>query len=232
MNNGSTKHLTASQIRAARGVLNWSQEELAEASTLSIATIRKLELGNISPRGNTNQLICQAFENAGLEFIEPNGVRQRPEEIFVYQGEDGVKEFFDDVYETSLKTGLDVVQVWSSSQSFYDLVGDYRAFHAERMMAARDRFAVKAIVTETFDPPPSPYCEGRFLSRHFVDSVPFYVYGDKYAIIPVVSGDNKKIIVIHSREAAKAFRLQFDSMWDKASQVEGLKGEKAAPKKR
>ena len=73
--------LTARQIKAARALLDWSQDDLAVASHLSVATIRKIESGHISPRGKTNDDIKRAFENAELEFIEPGGVRQRPDDI-------------------------------------------------------------------------------------------------------------------------------------------------------
>jgi transcriptional regulator with XRE-family HTH domain len=45
--------INARQIKAARALLDWSQEDLANTSGLSIATIRKIESGHISPRGKT-----------------------------------------------------------------------------------------------------------------------------------------------------------------------------------
>jgi transcriptional regulator with XRE-family HTH domain len=220
--------LKARQIKAARALLDWSQEDLAKKTRLSIATIRQLELGHISPRGKTNLLIRHAFENAGLEFIEPNGVRQQPEGIAVYQGTRGIREFFDDVYETSLKTGKEIVQVWASPKPFIKLIGDYRETHAQRMVAATDHIAVRSILTEDCDniPPTSTYSEYKFLSRHFVDSVPFYVYGDKYAIIPFSEDEEAKVIVIHSRAAADSFRRQFNSMWEKATPIDCPGGNK------
>jgi len=223
--------IKARQIKAARALLDWSQDDLASASGLSIATIRKLEAGNISPRGKTQSSLRSAFEDGGLEFLEPDGVRHRPEEITVYQGDDGARDFLDDIYNTALQTREDVIQVWSSLRKFSILLGEYLPAHTERMIAAQDRIKVKCILTEDNLYCPSPYCEYRFLSRHFVDSVPFYVYGDKYAIIPLISNDDKKIIVIQSRTAAQAFRRQFKSMWERATPLENMKDGAKAPKK-
>lgn len=217
------KVISPHQIKAARALLDWSQDDLAKAALLSVATVRKLEMGNISPRGKTNQHILDAFEDAGLEFIEPNGVRQRPDDIVVFDGENGIRSFFDDVYETSLKTGEDVIQVWPSARDIVKVMGAYRQFHAERMTALHEQARVKCILTEDRDYLPSLYCEYRFLSRHFVDSVPFYVYGDKYAIVPSLVGASMKVIVIHSRAASEAFRRQFDSMWEKATPIKDPK---------
>lgn len=53
--------INSTQIRAARAVPNWSQNDLAQASKLSIATVRKIELGLISPRYFTMDAIHESF---------------------------------------------------------------------------------------------------------------------------------------------------------------------------
>jgi len=211
--------ITSKQIKAARALLDWSQDDLAKAADISVATIRKLELGSISPRLETYERLKSAMENVGLEFIEPNGVRQRPDDIVVFEGEKGIQRFFDDVYETSRRTGEDVIQVWPSAEEFLRIIGDYRKFHADRMMALGEHLKVKSIVTESTECIPSIYCEYRYLSRLFIDFVPFYVYGDKYAIVPSLVGASMKAIVIHSRAASEAFRRQFEAMWEKATPI-------------
>jgi transcriptional regulator with XRE-family HTH domain len=60
--------ISAAQLRAARAILNWSQEEMATISGLSIGTIRKLEVGNLSPREQTGHALRTTFEKAGIEF--------------------------------------------------------------------------------------------------------------------------------------------------------------------
>lgn len=61
------------QCRAARGLLDWSQQELAERAKVGIVTIRQLEAGLHAPRRSTLQVVRLAFEAAGVEFIEENG---------------------------------------------------------------------------------------------------------------------------------------------------------------
>jgi transcriptional regulator with XRE-family HTH domain len=67
--------LTSSQIRAARSLLRWTAEELAAASALSVATVRRAELKEIQTTLTVaNDLaIRRAFEAAGVEFIDENG---------------------------------------------------------------------------------------------------------------------------------------------------------------
>ena len=70
-----------SQLRAARALLGWSQERLAEASAVSIPTIKRLEPGEglVQTRVDTLDKLRRALEAAGVEFTnggEP-GVKLR-----------------------------------------------------------------------------------------------------------------------------------------------------------
>ena len=63
------------QIKAARELLGWSQEAIAEASGVSIPTIKRLEAtgGELGGRLETGEKIIATLEKAGVEFIAENG---------------------------------------------------------------------------------------------------------------------------------------------------------------
>ena len=65
--------VTAAQCRGARGFLDWSQQDLADHAGLGIVTIRQIEAGVTEPRRATVTVLRQAFERAGIEFIDENG---------------------------------------------------------------------------------------------------------------------------------------------------------------
>jgi transcriptional regulator with XRE-family HTH domain len=66
--------LSPPQCRAARALLNWSQEDLVARSGVSKKTIADLERGATQlPRAQTLAHIMQTFEAAGIEFL--NGKR-------------------------------------------------------------------------------------------------------------------------------------------------------------
>jgi hypothetical protein len=69
------KPLTSPQIRAARGLLRWSAEDLAREATLGLATIRRAEgAENETSMTLANDLaVRRALEGAGVEFIDENG---------------------------------------------------------------------------------------------------------------------------------------------------------------
>ena len=60
--------LTPAQCRAARALLNWSQDQLAGLSQVAKATIANFEAGNRAPYPRTLADIHGALERAGVEF--------------------------------------------------------------------------------------------------------------------------------------------------------------------
>jgi DNA-binding XRE family transcriptional regulator len=65
--------ITPAQSRAARGLLEWSQQKLAQRAQVGVVTVHQLEAGTSEPRRATVQAIRRAFELAGVEFIDENG---------------------------------------------------------------------------------------------------------------------------------------------------------------
>ena len=65
--------ITPSQCRAARGLLDWTQQELADAARIGVATIRLFEGEAAESRHATLAVLRRAFELAGIEFIDENG---------------------------------------------------------------------------------------------------------------------------------------------------------------
>ena len=65
--------ISPGQCRAARGLLGWSQQELAKIARVGVVTVHQLENGLSQPRRATLEVIRRAFEAAGIEFIDENG---------------------------------------------------------------------------------------------------------------------------------------------------------------
>lgn len=65
--------MTPSQSRAARALIEWSQEELAKAAHLGLSTIRDFEKGRRTPSHNNLLGMRTALEAAGVLFIPENG---------------------------------------------------------------------------------------------------------------------------------------------------------------
>ena len=65
--------ITPAQCRAARGLLSWSQQNLADRAGVGIMTIHQFEKEGSQPRRATLEVVRRAFENASVEFIDENG---------------------------------------------------------------------------------------------------------------------------------------------------------------
>jgi transcriptional regulator with XRE-family HTH domain len=68
---------TNAQCRAARALLNWTQDDLAAHSKITQKTIADFERGATRPHAHTLAQIATAFEAAGIEFLNSDepGVR-------------------------------------------------------------------------------------------------------------------------------------------------------------
>lgn len=64
--------VTSAQIRAARGLLNWTVRELADKAGVHRNTVTRIE-NNVTDQGYTVAAIKAALEAAGIEFIFENG---------------------------------------------------------------------------------------------------------------------------------------------------------------
>jgi transcriptional regulator with XRE-family HTH domain len=67
--------LRSEVIRAARALLRWEQQDLAQASSVSLPTIKRLEAkpGKMTAHMATLVSLKKALEGAGVEFIDENG---------------------------------------------------------------------------------------------------------------------------------------------------------------
>ena len=60
----------AAKIRAARGLLNWSQGELAERAGVSKQSVTRIENGTMDARFSTMTALNEAIRSAGVEMAE------------------------------------------------------------------------------------------------------------------------------------------------------------------
>ena len=62
----------SAQIRAARALLGWSQDQLARRAEVGLATLRRIEQTEGIVKGNFSTVlkIQKALEQAGIDFTE------------------------------------------------------------------------------------------------------------------------------------------------------------------
>ncbi len=65
--------ITSAQCRAARALIDWSRDQLAERSKVALRTIVDFERSAREPRTVTIEAIERALESAGVIFVAENG---------------------------------------------------------------------------------------------------------------------------------------------------------------
>jgi transcriptional regulator with XRE-family HTH domain len=117
-------HITAAQCRAARGLLGWTQQDLATATGLSKTAIVQFETGLARTREETLAQIVLSLTNQGIEFVIPDGVNRRTAISHLFADEQALYDNWP-VFLKSLDTGNGMVLVnWPEfSEEFKVLTG-------------------------------------------------------------------------------------------------------------
>lgn len=63
--------ITAAQIRAARALLGWTQQQLADSAIVSVNAVNRLERGLVDTKTSTVLAVERAINRAGVEFVPP-----------------------------------------------------------------------------------------------------------------------------------------------------------------
>jgi len=208
------------QIRAARALIDMSQDELAKAAGLTPQAIRKIEAGDVQPREGTIADIVRVFHERRLEFTDNQGVRFRPEDVEVLNGEAGLTKFFDKVYEHARLAGV-VIRQNSIEEKLFDRYGpSITRIHRERMaplVQARNDIFVRAILLEgDMNFVCTNYADYRWHPKELPTPVPYYIFGDNIGIFTFETDAPPKIIFISSPTITKAYSTQFDLTWNMA----------------
>lgn len=206
--------ITTAQIRGARGILNWSQGDLSERTDISATSIGSIENGLTQPRESTLAIIQKAFEDAGIEFLPNDGLRKKSGQINFFRGEDGFSDFYDDIYQTALALqGEATFLVNNVDETVFMKWGkDIFQPHSERMKKL-EGITYKILVQEgDTNFAASSYAEYKWLPKEFFSTVPFYVYGDKLAII--LFEVEPTVLVFEYPLVSEAYRKQFEAMWE------------------
>jgi DNA-binding XRE family transcriptional regulator len=206
--------LDQKQIRAARALLDWTQETLAERSGVARATIKNVESGATLPRLETANALQRTLEESGVEFLPSSGVRMKDRMVQVLEGPDSYRRLLDDVFTTALKSGTGIIIAPANPKAAMDVLGDYlnREVEKRREAGIKQRLLIPHddLTLQTLTQPIDTY---RILPEEYYSPYPLYVYGDKMALVSMQ--EPQKVIVINDQRFAEATRKLFEFIWDR-----------------
>ncbi len=206
--------ISIEQIKAARGLLDWTQDELSNASGVSKPSINTLERRIANPKEATLLAIQRAFENSGVEFLPDCGVKLRASSLktLIFEGEDALIRLCQDIFSTLINTNNELMILGVQEKSYLDLGGKRVLEEIERRLKHNIRTKLLSCENDkNFIEPVEHY---KWLPSEFFPSTPTYIYDNKYAIF--LWGPPKKVVIIESQEIADSFRKQFLAYWKEA----------------
>lgn len=211
--------ISAAQCRAARALLNWSQPDLAGSCDIHVQTISAFESESSTPTKTTLQKIANALQGNGVEFLPDSGVRLKMQNVRIYQGRESYGDFYKDVYEVARTVGGDFCVSNVDETEFIRRHQGVTSVHIEKMeevAKANPKFRMRLLSKEgDFFMPAKGYASYRWVTPDQFKEIPFYVYGDRLAIM-IFSKEDVYINVIRDQRVADACRAQFDLAWQQA----------------
>ena len=206
--------ISIEQIKAARALLGWTQDDLARAAGLSKPSVNTLERRIANPKIDTLQAIQRALEEAGVEFTDGPGVKLRSAVLKteVFEGEDSLIRLLHDIFDT-LNGTQNELMIAGVAESRYQNQGGERVTD---LIEKRVKHGIKTKLIscdgdQNFIEPIAHY---RWITPDLFPKAPMYVYDNKYAIL--LWGPPKKIVLIENAEIADTMRDQFMALWGMA----------------
>ena len=210
--------ITPAQCRGARGILNWSQPDLAERAKIHVQTICNFEQEKGTPTKRTLNKLRQTFELEGLEF--DNGGIRVTDSITRLRGAGGFEIFLKDVRSTVQLTGTRKkpceVFVHNTVEDYFSQYNHPEAWelHKKKMIERKHLADFRILVKEgDYNFEASKYAQYRWYPKSLFYEQCFYSYGNKLAFLNFDS-DEVKITIMNQENYAKTFRHLFRIAWN------------------
>ncbi|MGE0108633.1 MAG: helix-turn-helix domain-containing protein [Bdellovibrionales bacterium] len=205
--------ISAAQVRAARALLKWENTDLAEKTGLGSNTISLIENEKTQPRASSMEKLQAVFESAGIEFTGNGGVQWAGHQVRTLTGVEGLKAFFGDVRYVAQHSDEEIIICGIAEEYLEDKLGEFVDYQRKEM-ASYEKVRMRCLIEESdLDLGASDYCQYRWQAKENFSNVPFYIYGDKMAIIVTTAPEDPLILLIQNRTITSAYRRQFDAMW-------------------
>lgn len=210
--------ITVEQCRAARGLLNWTQHDLAQASGLSKTAINNFERGISHMKAESLGLIRNAFEDQNIELIGHNGVRKLDDTVRILKGPDAMRRLWDDIFtKTSVLPDCEreVLITNVDERRTLDIEGEELIRHLNRLKEAG--IAERLLV-----------CEGDnflIMPRERYRQIPksLYTYGMSTYVykghVALQLWRESMIILVQSMDGYEAEKARFNEIWKSAKPI-------------
>ena len=205
--------ITIEQCRGARGLLGWTQQDLADASGLSKTAINNFEKGHSDIKSESLRAIRMAFESAEIEFIAQDGIRRKSENIRLLKGSHNLGELLDDIQKTLTAQQNTEILVSNVDGRLSGQISTQRLFdHIDFLKNTNTTQRVLCLEGTKNVLSPQDVC--RWVPENdFAARIACFIYGGKVAF---QLWEHSMIVVINSPEVFEAETRRFEKLWNNA----------------
>jgi transcriptional regulator with XRE-family HTH domain len=205
--------ITPRQCRAARGLLGWSQADLANACGMSKTAINNFEMGNSSIKQVSMQAIIQAFQLNNVDLTEQEGVRFKHNSVRIIRGDSPLLTLWDEILSTMGDEGGEILINSVNESEGYNKYGKELDAYIEKLKKRNITERLLAKEGQTVFAAPKEWY--RFVSEDaFNSGIMTFIFKDKVALM---LWKESVLLVIDSEDAAAAERERFETIWKKAA---------------
>lgn len=196
--------MDGNKIRAARGLLGWTQKDIEIRTGILAQSVANIEKGKTGLSEANRRLIEQAFDLAGVEIIR-GGVRFKRNLVTFLTGEDWYEKVLDDVYNTLLdQDGAEVlIDAVDFSKATPEIMNKVKKIR-EAGIAMR----VTCEQGNTFIP--GPLKEYRWIPSQYFKNSMSILYGEKVCIS---MAGKSGCMIFSEKDMAESQRNKFDLIW-------------------
>lgn len=213
-------HISSKQIRAARGLLNLSQKELAEKSGLSVNSLNNIEREVGSPRPDSFKAIEEALAAEGIEFLENDGVRFAGEPLSIQNidGPDLLNNYYEEFLRAFPHGNGEILIIGKDNKRFdHFALNRLMAYKKFEEVAIRNGITERALFLENDTNFLSSRNHYRWVPKNLFGEVPMTIYGDNLSIM--LWGPPARMVIIRNKGVAETFRHHFELAWSMAKPV-------------
>ena len=207
--------ISTRQIDAALALLGLNRSDLADALGLNKSTVNAYFTGQSAVPSGRLARIQSWLENAGIAFIEDEGVKLNRADIIKYEGQQGFVSFMTDVMEQAKRGGLEICISNVDEHKWEDnLPADFAERYRKEMSKAKG-LSSRILVKQGDD-----FLTAKGFAQYrgvppsiFSNEACYYAYGEKLALITFDEG-RVRILVLKNRQFADGFKVMFNAIWN------------------
>tara|TARA_R110002095_G_scaffold116994_2_gene102058 strand:- start:3184 stop:3831 length:648 start_codon:yes stop_codon:yes gene_type:complete len=204
--------ISSAQCRAARGLLNWSQLDLANRSGMHKQTISNFEAERSIPSNTSLEKLTRILQNGGVEFGQDNAVSLPQIKYIKLEQAGWFLEFLDDVIFTLKDQKQKELLIYG---------GDNRVTPpavVEKFREVREAgIEMREMVCEGNTFLMGPEEEYRWIPKQFFKNYNTVIYADRVC----VDFRGRAAILIINKGWAETERNKFEMLWNAGLPVQG-----------